>query len=161
MFDSLQNLDKINLKNNIHITFSGGGLKGYHNAGIFPIFNNYIDTSKIKSISCCSIGSITGVFCVCNIDIKTAYKLYQDMQKYYYNGNINPIEYYYDKFFKILPDNAHELCNKYNLEICVSKITLFGLKKIMCSNFKSKNELIDYMCASITPTKKKNETKIH
>ena len=68
-----------------------------------------------------------------NYQIKKGYTLLEAMY------NVNDI---------ILPEDAHILCNKFNVEIVATKITLFGFKKKIFKYFINREELLQCICAS-------------
>jgi predicted patatin/cPLA2 family phospholipase len=130
------------------IVFSGGGITGYYGVGIGHVINNYMSVENIKGFIGTSSGALCCVYIACNISMKDWYETISIVTKEVKNGktllqamNIaNNI---------VLPENAHELCNKKNVEIVATKISLFGgIKKKIFSNFSTREELLQCLSAS-------------
>lgn len=130
------------------LILSGGGYKGYYDVGISYILDNHDIKNNIRGIIGTSAGALSAVYIACNIDLKTWKNTYYESKYAYQNGKslFETIKYINER---ILPLNAHLLCNNYNVEIVATKISIYGLSTIIFKNFSSRNELLECILASI------------
>ena len=99
------------------------------------------------------MGAFIAVMAACNIDfnnkvIQLTIQLANKYRTNFYN-NITFMGKYIKKICEeCLPENAHQIVSG-RCYIGITKITLFGLKKIIISNFTSKQDLINAIIASM------------
>jgi len=131
----------------LQYVFSGGGFCGFYGVGIGHIVNNYMDKTKIRGLIGSSAGALNVVFIACGISAVDWYETFHILLRAVAKGK-SMVEAINISNDEKLPINAHEICNKYNVEIVCSKITPFGLKRVVFSHFSSREELLLCMKAS-------------
>jgi len=142
-----ENNNKSLIDKDVQLVISGGGFTGFYGVGIGHIINNYMNTQKIKGIIGTSAGTLCAVYIACNISVLDWYETSQIINSEVKKGyTLLEAMYYVNN--KVLPDNAHILCNQFNVEIVATKVTLFGLEKKIFRYFTSREELLQCICAS-------------
>lgn len=130
------------------LVLSGGGFKGYYDIGVGYVIHNFLNKDKIKGIIGTSAGALSAVYIACNIDMDLWKETYYISQSYYRNGKCL-YDAVKDANETLLPPDAHIICNKYNVEIVATKISVNGLSTKIFKNFKSREELLNCILASI------------
>jgi hypothetical protein len=136
------------MNNKFQLIISGGGFSGYHNVGFSYMLNKYINKENLMGITGTSAGASTAVYIACNIDIGTWTYSYHLCKEKFKEG-LDILEAVKFVNNHILPVNAHELCNKHNVELVATKVSIFGLETVIFKNFKSRDELLNCLSASI------------
>jgi len=148
----LEYIENIDIRHNIlqekhfDCIISGGGLKGYYIFGICKILKKMHDEKliNVRKYVCVSAGAIIMTYLLCNVPMIHSIQMYHDLKGSTVDLHSTVIE----SMNKLLPENAHKLCNG-RIHIVVSKITLLGFEKIIVTNFTSKQHLINVLSAAI------------
>ncbi len=148
----LQHIENIEItshklkENNFDCIISGGGLKGYYNFGTCIILKKMHDKQliNIRHFVCVSSGAIIVTCLLCNISLSQTILLYDELKKSNHDLHKSVILL----LDKMLPHNAHELCNS-RIHIILSELTTIGFKKVTIKNFENRKYLIDVLSASI------------
>ena len=131
---------------NLDITISGGGIKFYYLLGIKRAIEK-LEKEKIaffKRYSATSSGSIILPLIVCKINNSTALHFYKLTQKSRSRNKLDLISIFLNK---VLPENAHLLCNN-KIFLSITQISGFNIKNKIVSQFNSKDDLINYIKCS-------------
>ena len=139
--------DKHLLDKQLQFVFSGGGFTGYHGVGMGHFINNYMNIENIKGIIGASCGALCAVYIACNVPLFIWHETSQILRKEVRRGK-SLTEAIYIASDYALPQSAHELCNRYNVEIVATKVTWFGFQKKIFSNFTTREEVLQCLCAS-------------
>jgi len=139
--------DKHLLDRELQFVFSGGGFTGYYGVGMGHIINNYMNPENIKGFIGSSCGALCAVYIACKVPLFIWYETSQILRRELRRGK-SLTEAIYIASNYALPQTAHEMCNKCNVEIVATKVTWTGLEKKVFSNFSSREEVIMCLCAS-------------
>lgn len=139
----------------IDVVIGGGLMNGYGLCGCLELIRSLEEDKKLKirNFHCVSAGILCTIFYICNIPVSNWIdSYYKGQQKYKKRNYINYKESLHDIimdiFSQYLPDNAFELCNN-RLYIYIAKLTNTGFVNIIINEFKSNNELLNAVSASI------------
>ena len=83
-------------------------------------------------------------YLMCNVPLIYSITMYHDIQNTQKDLHTVIIE----SMDKLLPENAHEMCNG-KLHIMLSRMTIWGFEKVIINYFKSRQHLLDVLSASI------------
>lgn len=130
----------------LDLVISGGGIKFYYLLGIKRAIED-LERKKIitfKRYSATSSGAILLPLIICKIDNRKALEVYKITQKVKTKYRIDLITIFLNQ---ILPNNAHLLCSG-KLFLSMSEIDGCHIKNKTVSNFRSKDELINFIKCS-------------
>jgi predicted patatin/cPLA2 family phospholipase len=139
----------INIDTKYHLVLSSGAIKGFYFIGINYYIKKFLNSNNILSIRGTSAGALNAVYFCIDLNIEDMINIYFDCANLFQNYNLSIIESITRINEKILPDNIHELCNKFNVEIITTKVTKNGLVTTILKNFKSKKDVIESINCSM------------
>ena len=120
----------------IDVTISGGGTKGYYVVGAYAVLLHFIKTNKIKVMrwAGASVGAASAVFMCCGVSPLDWVSTYWQTRKNIVVDNISIAEGFRERANELLPDNAHEICNG-KVFISITKLGLTGPYNVIVSHF--------------------------
>lgn len=138
---------KIMYMNKFKLITGGGGFRGFFFIGMNKYLNYKNLKSEIIEYIGVSAGSIINLLLITNAPIFLVEIIYNELKRTYEKGEciLKKIQYLLNKY---LPNDIHKLLNRKNFRVVVSELYILGLRKKVIDNFKSKEECIDYICAS-------------
>ena len=148
-YNKINKLKILNENEKYHLILSSGSIKGCYFIGINYYIKKFMNINNIISIRGTSAGALNAVYFCSGIDTETWINLILSMPKFINKKKFSFIETitYINNIY--LPENIHELCNKFRVEIIAVKITIKGLETIVFKNFKSKQDVIESINCSL------------
>lgn len=137
-----EKLTSSHFSNPFNIVFSAAGCKGFYYAGVAHSILKCGLYDKVNSMRGSSSGAISAAFLACKVDIFKWLKMYllSDPKLCLIDN--------FSKAAELLPDNAHKLCEKKNVEIVTTEIGFFYLKQKIFNTFETREDLINCLKAS-------------
>ena len=145
-----QGIDIENLAAEIDLTISGGGLKGYYCVGAVHVLLRHLHANNIgiRRVSGTSAGAWIAVFVLCELSVSHWLETYYALQR---NPTQHIVDVYREVWFQwmrhvIPPDTYKKVSGR--LFIHVTKVTPFGIKEHVISQFNSNDEIFEACAAS-------------
>lgn len=141
---SIQDLHQYCHPPEIDVVISVGGFYGYYAVGVQKILQKLENQGKIRirRYAGASVGAICAVLMACNTPPEIVIGIYDAL--------LFKKQYLFElkkKLLEILPYDAHHRCSG-KVFINATRITLYGLRKIVFSQYRSNQELVDVCMAS-------------
>jgi len=128
----------------IDVVISSGGFFGFFVIGVDKILKKLEQEKKlvIKRYSGSSVGAICSIFMACDVPSEEVIQIYEHL--------LNHKVYFLklrEQILRIIPPNAWERCTN-KVFIYATEITWKGPRKVVFSEFKNNQELVDAALAS-------------
>jgi hypothetical protein len=135
----------------VDLVISGGGLKGYYVTGASVVLQKELDARGIKigRTAGTSAGAWAAMFLLLGITINDWIETYYACQDRAHLTIHDAYESVIPWLKQRLPENSWEICN-HRLHICITEVTMTGLKRHVINEFHNNDDLYEACLASST-----------